>query len=614
MKKENKKKKGNKEQQTKLWKKILKFCIKWGFILFIWLLVIIATLLIYYSKDLPKIDLNKEINKDVSIAVLYSNNQVIKLYGNINNDITNYAELPFDLVNALVATEDRRFFNHHGFDSIGIIRAMFTNLKAGYIKQGGSTITQQLAKMILKNSEKTIKRKVQELLLSFQLEKKLSKEDIIVMYFNKAYFGAGKYGIKNATKFYFNKKVYELDLEECAMLVGLLKAPSKYSPQNNPVLTNERTKQVIKNMYETGFITLDRYNNYLNEYLFNIIQATSNSQEKLNEELYFGDYVKSQITDYTNETNLQIKTTLDQKVQSAIENSITEFINKNQAKLKNNQIAVIAMSKDGAILGMTGGINYNRSEFNRAIYGYRQSGSAFKLFVFLAGIREKNFTPYTQFIDEPVAVGKWFPDNYGGKYYGKVDMKTAFAKSLNSVAIQISEYSGIKNVANLAKKMGITSKIDKNDPTISLGTTEVNLLELVSAYAVVVNNGYPVIPYSITEIINKDTNNIIYRRKASEKSKILNDTEIEYIKEMMYETILSGTAKNATIPSLMEKGYCCIGGKTGTSQNYADAWFIGYANDIVIGVWIGNDDNSSMNKITGGTLPAILWKSIAEKI
>ena len=270
--------------------------------------------------------------------------------------------------------------------------------------------------------------------------------------------------------------------------------------------------------------------------------------------------------------------------------------------------------KDGAILGMTGGINYNKSEFNRAIYAYRQPGSAFKLFVFLNGIREKGYTPYTKFIDEPIAVGNWFPNNYGDKYYGEVDMKTAFAKSLNSVAIQVSEYSGINNVAKLAKKMGIKSKIDKDDPTIALGTTEVNLLELVSAYAVVINDGYAVIPYSITQIIDKDTNNIVYYRKSSGKSKILDDLDVDYIKEMMYETILSGTAKNAYIERIMQNGYRYVGGKTGTSQNYADAWFIGYVNDIMIGVWIGNDDNTSMNKTTGGTLPAKLWKNIVEDI
>lgn len=595
-------------------KKLLKFFIKWGFIFGIWCIICIICICIYYGKDLPKIDFNEEITKEDNIEILYSNNEPIKLYGDSNLDITNYAEFPLYLIDGLVATEDRRFFSHHGFDIFGIARAMLVNIRAGYIKQGGSTITQQLAKMILQNSEKTLKRKVQELLLSIHLEMKFTKEEILTMYLNKAYFGAGKYGIKSAAKFYFNKEVYELDLEESAMLIGLLKAPSRYSPQNNPVLSKERTKQIIKNLYDAGFVSESEYQKYIDGYLYEIVEATTNVSENMNEELYFSDYIKSLVFDYTNKTNIEVKTTLNQKIQTNIEKNIIEFTNQNKDKLGEAQIAVLAMAKDGAILGMTGGINYNKSEFNRAIYAYRQAGSAFKLFVFLNGIREKGYTPYTKFIDEPIAVGNWFPNNYGDKYYGEVDMKTAFAKSLNSVAIQVSEYSGINNVAKLARKMGIKSKIDKDDPTIALGTTEVNLLELVSAYAVVINDGYAVIPYSITQIIDKDTNNIVYYRKSSGKSKILDDLDIDYIKEMMYETILSGTAKNAYIDKVMVNGYKYVGGKTGTSQNYADAWFIGYVNDIMIGVWIGNDDNTSMNKTTGGTLPAKLWKNIVEDI
>lgn len=611
MQKNNKNSKNKKKQFIK---KFIKFCFKWGFVLFIWCVITIAILLAYYSRDLPDITPQIKIDEDTNIQILYSNGEEIKSYGELSSDITNYAEFPLYLVDGLVATEDRKFFRHHGFDYIGIIRAFIVNLKSGYIKQGGSTITQQLAKMILRNSQKTLKRKIQELLLSVQLEKKLTKEEILTMYLNKAYFGAGKYGIQDAAKFYFDKEVSHLNLEESAMLIGLLKAPSKYSPKNNPFLSKQRTKQVITNMHNAGLLSDDQYKQYLNTYFDSIIEATINSDEKLSEELYFADWIKSQIQDYTNEVNIEVNTTLNQYIQSAIENSIANFIIKYKDKLKNSQIAVIAMANDGAILGMTGGINYSKSEFNRAIYAYRQPGSAFKIFAFLAGIREKNFTPQTRFIDEPVAVGNWFPDNYGGKYYGEVSMKTAFAKSLNSVAIQISEYSKVRNVANLAKKMGIISPIDKDDPTIALGTTQVNLLELTSAYTVINNGGNAVIPYSITKIKNKDDNNIIYKRKTAGLSKILNSTEVNYMKEMMYEVVVNGTGKNAKIDSLVDKGEYYIGGKTGTSQNYSDAWFVGYIEDMVIGVWIGNDDNTSMGRTTGGTLPSILWKNIIENI
>lgn len=595
-------------------KDLLKFLLKWGFVFFVWGAIILAILFAYYSKDLPDIKPSITKDNDTNIEILYSNGDEIKKYGDLNLDITNYAEFPLYLIDGLVATEDRKFFRHNGFDYFGIIRAMIVNLKSGYVKQGGSTITQQLSKMILQNSRKTLKRKIQELLLSFQLEKKLTKEEILTMYLNRAYFGAGQYGIQSAARFYFDKDVTQLDLEESAMLIGLLKAPSKYSPQNNPILAKERTKQIITNMYNAKLLSKEEFEDYLDRYFYSIIEATTNSTEKLSQELYFADWIKSQIPDYTREANIEIKTTLNKKIQTSIEKNISTFIKEQETKLKNSQIAVIVMASDGAVLGMTGGINYSKTEFNRAIHAYRQAGSAFKIFVFLAGIREKNFTPDTMFNDEPVAVGSWFPENHGKKYYGNVSLKTAFAKSLNSVAIQVSEYSDVRNVAKIAKKMGIISKIDKNDPTIALGTTEVNLLELTSAYTVITNGGYAVIPYSITQIINKDNNNIIYNRKASSQLKILDRHEIDYMKEMMHEVVVSGTAKNAKIPELVFEGRYSIGGKTGTSQDYSDAWFIGYANDYTIGVWIGNDDNSSMGRTTGGTLPSILWRKIVEDI
>jgi penicillin-binding protein 1A len=589
---------------------MLKFCCKWGFIFGIWAVLILIGLFFYYSIDLPSISSVVENNESVSVRIMYSNDNEIKSYGNVNSDINNYAEFPLYLIDGLVATEDRNFFKHHGFDYVGILRAIFVNIRAGELKQGGSTITQQLSKMILKNSSKTLKRKVQELMLSIQLERKLTKEQILMMYLNKAYFGAGKYGISEATKFYFNKSVSSLDLEESAMLIGLLKAPSKYSPQNNPILSKERTKQIIVNMYDAGFLSDIEYKNYLNTYFASIIDATINSDERLNEKLYFAEWVRIQIPDYTIKNNIKVKTTLNQNIQNVIEKSIDNFRIKQKEKLKNGQIAVVILSKDGAVLGMTGGINFNKSEFNRAIYSERQAGSAFKIFVFLAGIREKHFNVNTRFIDEPVAVGDWFPENYGGKYYGNVSMKEAFAKSLNSVAIQINEYAGIKNVARMAKKMGIISDIDENDPTIALGTTQVNLLELTSSYALILNGGNAIMPYSITEIKDTETNNIIYLRKTSKLSQVLTKNEVDQIKDMMYAVIDEGTGKNARIDELMYKDKSLIGGKTGTTQNYSDAWFIGYANDIIVGIWIGNDDNTSMEKIAGGTLPAMLWRDI----
>ncbi|MDR2526953.1 MAG: transglycosylase domain-containing protein, partial [Rickettsiales bacterium] len=362
----------------------------------IWAVIGLVIFIFYCSVDLPDV-LPMLESKSININILYSDNRLMKRYGDYSAEINNYAEFPLHLVDALIATEDRRFFKHHGFNYFSIIRALFVNLRAGYIKQGGSTITQQLAKFILRNNKKTIKRKIQELLLSFQLENKLTKEEILVLYFNKAYFGAGKYGIKSASQFYFGKSVADLNLEEGAMLVGLLKAPSRYTPQNNPELSAQRTKQVILNMKDAGInIKLKENENVIDS-------ATKNSTNKPDEYLYFSDWVRAQITDYASGADIIVKTTLDYKVQNAIEKAVAD------SKIK-KQLAVIALGEDGDILGMAGGNNYHRSEFNRAVYGNRQSGSCFKLFVYLSGMINKQYEPNTIFKDEPVAVGSWFPE------------------------------------------------------------------------------------------------------------------------------------------------------------------------------------------------------------
>ncbi|MDR3290312.1 MAG: PBP1A family penicillin-binding protein [Rickettsiales bacterium] len=563
-------------------------------IMSIWGSITLICFVAYCSFDLPDVIPSLK-PKEVNIGIFYNDGQKMRSYGSYEAQITNYAEFPLHLIDALIATEDRKFFKHGGFDYFGILRALTKNLLAWKIKEGGSTITQQLAKIILQNNKKTIKRKVQELILAFQLEKKLTKEEILTIYLNKSYFGAGKTGIKSAANFYFNKPIANLRLEESAMLVGLLKAPSKYSPQNNSELSAKRTKQVILNMEDAGFIKSKDY-----DLKYAIEKAVENSNETPDEYLYFSDWVRAQAKDYTNAEDIKIKTTLKQKMQSAIEDTIKETDIK-------TQIAVVAIDKSGAVVGMAGGNNYHKSEFNRAVYSSRQTGSAFKLFVFAAGIENEDYTPDSKFVDEPVAVGNWFPKNYNDKYYGKVSLKESFAKSLNSVAVQINEFTGLKKVAEMAKKMGIISSIDVDDPTTALGTTQVSLLELTSGYAVIVNDGRPVIPYSIDEIKDLIKNETIYKRKINDLKTILSEKTIDYMKEILQETIANGTGRRAYI-----KGYK-IGGKTGTTQNSADAWFVGYIDDVVIGVWVGNDDNSSITGASGGGIPAGIWRGIVEK-
>lgn len=581
--------------------KFLKFILKWGFFFSIWIAIFATLALIYYFKDLPSLS-DLEAKKGTQIVQInYANSERITNRGEIYNSEINYYELPQHLINAVVATEDRRFFSHHGVDIIGILRASYANHAAGRIVQGGSTITQQLAKLLFLNPERTFKRKIQEILLAIQLERHFTKEQILTFYLNRAYFGSGSYGVGNAAKHYFDKNVSRLNLNEAALLAGLLKAPSKLSPNNNRELAEDRANIVIHNMIDAGFLNED-----------NLQQIDQDPSYKIDhsQRLYFADYVFDQVGGFLdkkskNEPLLKITSTLDENMQEKLENILDKFSEKNSKKIGKSQIAVVIMNKGGAVLGMSGGIDYQKSQFNRATSAKRQAGSAFKTFVYLAAF-ESGMDSDDTMEDKKINVGAWLPENYENRYLGEVTLRQAFANSLNSIAIQLGRQVGGKAVAEMAQSCGITSKIDKNDPTIALGTTEVTLLELTGAYATIAGGGEPVIPYAILEVKNS-ADEILFKRESSGFERVISEEAIEKIKVVLRAVVTDGTGKNANIRD-------DIYGKTGTSQNFRDAWFIGFSDDYVVGVWIGNDDNSATNKITGGSLPASLFAEIIEKI
>lgn len=581
--------------------KFFKFILKWGFFFAIWVAVFATLALLYYFKDLPSLsDLEAQNGKQI-VQINYANGDRITNRGEIYSSEVNYYEIPQDLINAVVATEDRRFFNHHGVDFIGILRATYVNHEAGRIVQGGSTITQQLAKMLFLKPERTFKRKIQEILLAVQLERNFTKEQILTFYLNRAYFGSGSYGVGNAAKHYFGRDVSRLTLNQSALLAGLLKAPSKLSPKNNHDLAEDRANVVLKNMIDAGF--LDEKN---------LAQVAQETDYKIDhaQHLYFADYVYDQFPEFlekkvAKENMIKITSTLDEDIQEKLENISDQFVEKNAKKLDKSQVAIVVMDKSGAVLGMSGGIDYQKSQFNRAVYAKRQAGSSFKTFVYLAAF-EKGIQPDEIYEDKKVALGTWLPENYDNNYFGEVTLQEAFAKSLNSVAVQLGKKVGGDAIASMARKCGIVSKIDKNDATIALGTTEVSLLELTGAYATIANNGEPVIPYSILTI--RDVNDdIMYERSSSGLEAVISPASKENIKKILREVVVSGTGKSAN-----KAGN--VYGKTGTSQSYRDAWFVGFNDKYVIGVWIGNDDNSATNKITGGSLPASLFSEIMEKI
>jgi penicillin-binding protein 1A len=581
--------------------KLFKFIFKWGFFLGIWVGILGAIALLYYSWDLPSLTDLETKNGQQIVQINYSNDTRITNRGDVYSSEVNYYELPQNLINAVVATEDRRFFNHCGIDFFGILRASYINHVKGRVVQGGSTITQQLAKLLFLNPERTIKRKIQEVLLALQLERHFTKEQILTFYLNRAYFGAGNYGVGNAAKRYFGKDVSNLNLNESALLAGLLKAPSKLSPKKHHELAEDRANVVLKSMIDAGF---------LDEKNLSQLQEDPTYKNDRSQRLYFSDYVFEHFLEflekkYSEEKVIKVTTSLDEVIQEKLENIIDEFIAKNSKKLAKSQLSVVIMAKDGAILGLAGGKDYQQSQFNRAIYAKRQAGSAFKTFVYLAAF-ENGSKIDDVFEDRQINVGTWIPENYNNRYFGEVTLKQSFANSLNSVSIQLARKIGGAKIADLAYKCGITSKIDKNDPTISLGTSEVTPLELTAAYATIANGGEPVIPYAILEIKNEN-DETLYKRYSSGLGSVISKEGIDQIKTVLREVVEKGTGKNADVRKN-------IYGKTGTSQNFRDAWFVGFDDEYVVGVWIGNDDNSATDKITGGSLPTELFARVMEKI
>ncbi len=573
-----------------------KFIFKWSCFIAIWLGICVMAVLFYYFQDLPSLsDLETKDGKRV-IEINYASGNRLTNRGEIYSSEINYYEIPQHLINAVVATEDRRFFNHHGVDIFGIIRAFYVNHKAERVVQGGSTVTQQLAKLLFLQPDRTFKRKIQEVLLALQLERHFTKEEILTFYLNRAYFGSGNYGVGNAAKYYFKKDVSQLTLNEAALLAGLLKAPSKLSPKNNKELAEERANVVISNMIDAGY--LDEKN------LREINQDISYKNDRA-ERLYFADFVTDQLPDFLGKKQdskqvISVVTTLDENFQARLESAVDKFVNENQAKLKKSQLAVVVMDKSGAIRAMAGGKDYHESQFNRATYAKRQPGSAFKTFVYLAAF-ENGAKVDDVYEDRKINVGAWLPENYNNHYLGNVTLKRAFAESLNSVAIQLGKRVGGGKIATIARKCGIMSSIDSADLTIALGTNEVTVLELTSSYATIANDGVAIIPYAILNV--KGDGELLYERQSSGLNRVISEEALVNIKEVLNEVVTKGTGSKAGISNN-------VYGKTGTSQNFRDAWFVGFDENYVIGVWIGNDDNSATDKITGGSLPAKLFKEI----
>ncbi|MFL2679854.1 MAG: transglycosylase domain-containing protein [Alphaproteobacteria bacterium] len=538
-----------------------------------------------------------QISRQPSITFLDKQGRIIASYGDIYGQTIQFKNLPKNLINAVIVTEDQSFFSHFGVDPKGIARAVYVNLKAGKIVQGGSTITQQLAKNLFLTPERSFTRKLHELILSFWLEMRFSKEQILSIYLNRVYLGSGTYGVQAASEKYFNKKVEELNLYECALIASLLKAPSRYNPIANQKLSRVRTSKVLENMAKNKLISLKSVSDAkLSNKKYDKFTSAPKSTR------YFVDWLLPRVKLYLGEINedLIVRTTLDVKLQGIAEESVNNVTEKFKSA---DQSALVTLGMNGGVLAMIGGRDYGDSQFNRVTQAQRQPGSAFKIFVYLAGILS-GYSPSDLIVDSEIDINGWSPQNYKKEYKGEVSLNEAFSKSINTVAVKLSEGIGRENVIKMARAMGVNSPI-LNSPSLALGTSEVNLLELTSAYNILANNGNGVFVHGIRSIENT-SGKVLFMREGQGPGKILDDTVVSIMTKMMESTIESGTGRKAKINRP-------AAGKTGTSQSLRDAWFIGFTSDLVVGVWFGNDDDSPMENITGGTAPAILWSNFMKK-
>lgn len=560
------------------------------------LVITFAGWLLYCVLTLPDIEQAVARTRQPSTTITAENGNEVKTFGSVYSEVIRLNELPSYVPDAIISTEDRRFYAHFGFDIVAFTRAMLTNIFMGRYAQGGSTITQQVAKNLFLTSQKNIKRKTQELLLAFWLEHKFSKEQILTLYLNRVYLGAGTYGIEAASQKYFQKSSRDMNLLEAAIIAGMLKAPSRYNPIASAERAKARAKVVLQNMVNNDALT-ERQMKYALT-----LPVGEDKSYKVQGADYFADWVYREVNDYIGErdNDIYVYTTLDQKIQENAEKILREAVLA--AKNRNvSEGAVVVLNKSGEVKAMVGGIDYRKSQFNRAVTALRQPGSAFKPFVYLTAL-QNGWKREDRIDDVPLSIGKWKPENYDKKYHGSVTLDEALMKSLNLATVNLSESLSRKDIIRTAKKMGISTPVE-NTPSLALGTFEVKVIDMAAAYSAIANGGYATWPHAIKEVYTRDGYQL-YQREADTENRILDAGAVKDLTKMLEKVISQGTGRRAKIPGF-------AAGKTGTTQDYRDAWFVGFTDEYVIAVWVGNDDNSPMKGVTGGTLPAEIWRKIA---
>ncbi|HEX5262383.1 MAG TPA: penicillin-binding protein 1A [Phenylobacterium sp.] len=575
----------------------LQALVYWTLVLGVWALIFVVAFFAVFSVDLPDTSKLYDVKRQPSVSYLDRSGGLVAVRGSQYAPPVDLNKLPPYVPKAFVAIEDRWFYYHFGFNPWGIARSQFYDWthRGGGPLRGGSTITQQLARNLFLTPNQTYRRKAQELILAVWLEAKFSKKQILELYLNRVYFGAGAYGIEAASQRYFGKPASQLTLGESALLAGLMKGPSRYSPVAATDRAARRATIVLDEMVRINAITTQQRDEaFRTPVVVNPVLANQRAQ-------YFTDWVDDQVRTLVGEPteDLVVETTLDLPLQASAEQALKAGVVA--AKPQGvQQAALVSLDGEGRIRAYVGGINYLQSQFDRATQARRQAGSSFKPFVYLTAM-ENGRTPDTPVVDEPITIGNWTPRNYTGRYLGAITLEIGLKESINTVAARLANEVGTANVAATARRLGITSPIQV-DPSMALGAVEVSPLEMAQAYAPFSNGGVFAKGYGI-ERIRTSAGRVLYDHGVAQAPRraVIGQPALSYMIRMMRQVITSGTGTRATV-----KGYD-LAGKTGTTSDYRDAWFIGYTGGFVTAVWVGKDDNTPMKKVTGGGPPAAIW-------
>lgn len=601
-----KKKKEEEPRKRPLLIRLFHFAFHASLVMAVWGVIALIGIAVWFGHDLPEKTKDITLERKRSVTILARDGEtVLARYGEVTGDAVQVEDLPDYIGHAVIAIEDRRFYYHFGIDPIGIIRAAITNMRAGRVVQGGSTITQQLAKNLFLTPQRTYERKIQEALLALWLEITLTKEEILSAYLNRVYFGAGAYGLSAAANIYFNKPPQELSEYEAAMMAGLLKAPSRYAPTRNLDMARERANVVIAAMERSGYIntnTGDQQQAALPP------RKPFQMAEKVDGVRYFTDWIMQELSAFHAEDgqDLVVTTTLNTTLQKSTTVTMNNQLNSRYKDKEPPQAAYIVLDKTGGVVAMTGGRNYSDSQFNRATDAYRQPGSLMKPFVYLAAL-ERGLTPNDMVDDSQITQGRYRPTNYDGVYHDEVPMWEALAQSYNVAAIRTLDMVGVKALTNLMERLGVQAELP-HELALALGSADMTMLDMLTAYAVLQTGGEAVQPYGLIQVRTQDGDVLFDRDKSVIKTRpiLIAQRHRDALTLMMEQVMTEGTGVSAY------PGFPAAG-KTGTTQRNRDAWFAGYTDQYTAAVWMGYDDNRSMRGVYGGTLPAKLWRSIMQQ-